>query len=239
MRNIPVIELLHASKHFGGRKAVDDVSLAIEDGELRGMIGPNGAGKTTILKMITGSCALDGGTIKFYGKEISRQKTWKRVREGISIKMQIPGVYLDLTLRDNLRIAAQRYAHGRKLSTKIESLVEMVGIHKLGNPLVKNIPHGQQQWLEIAMALASEPKLLLLDEPAAGMGPEETLFTAEIVKRVNDAGVTVLFIDHDMDFVGQIAKRVTVLHYGKIFAEGTMDQIRTNEEVAEIYLGKV
>lgn len=239
MSSIPVIELIHACKYFGGRKAVDDVSIRIEDGELRGMIGPNGAGKTTILKMITGSYELNGGKINFYGKDISKQKTWKRVREGISIKMQIPGVYLDLSMRDNLRIAAQRYYHGHELSMQIEGLLDFVGIGDLGNPLVKNMPHGQQQWLEIAMSLASKPKLLLLDEPAAGMGPEETLFTAEIVKRVNDSGVTVLFIDHDMDFVGQIAKRVTVLHYGKIFAEGTMNEIRNNEEVAEIYLGKV
>jgi len=239
MSDVQVIELIRASKYFGGRKAVDNVSLKIEEGELRGMIGPNGAGKTTILKMITGSYDLTDGVIKFYGRDISRQKTWKRVREGISIKMQIPGVYLDLSLYDNLRIAAQQYSHGRQLNKAIDELIELVGIGNLGDPLVKNMPHGQQQWLEIAMSLASKPKLLLLDEPAAGMGPEETKFTAEIVKRVNENGITILFIDHDMDFVEQIAKRVTVLHYGKVFAEGTMDDIRHNEEVAEIYLGKV
>jgi len=239
MSHVPVIELIHASKYFGGRKAVDNVSLKIEEGELRGMIGPNGAGKTTILKMITGSYDLTDGVIKFYGKDISRQKTWKRVREGISIKMQIPGVYLDLSLHENLRIAAQQYYHGRQLNRAIEDLIELVGIGNLGDPYVKNMPHGQQQWLEIAMSLASKPKLLLLDEPAAGMGPEETRFTAEIVKRVNENGITILFIDHDMDFVDQIAKRVTVLHYGKVFAEGTMDEIRNNEKVAEIYLGTV
>ena len=152
--------------------------------------------------------------------------------------MQIPGVYHDLTLRDNMRIAAQRYVAPRHLNEEIDRLIEMVGIQNLGNPLVKNMPHGQQQWLEIAMSLASKPKLLLLDEPAAGMGPEETQFTAEIVKRINATGMTIIFIDHDMDFVEQIAKRVTVLHQGRIFAEGTMAEIRQNEEVAEIYLGK-
>lgn len=233
------LELQNVNKRFGGRKAVDDVSLTIEVGELRGLIGPNGAGKTTILKLITGTYELDSGSIKFFGEDISHHKTWKRVRDGISIKMQIPGVYLDLTLRDNLRIAAQRYAHGRELNRKIESLLELVGINNLGNPLVKNMPHGQQQWLEIAMAVASEPKLLLLDEPAAGMGPEETAFTAEIVRRINNNGITVLFIDHDMDFVGQIAKRVSMLHLGRLFVEGTMDEIRNNEEVTEIYLGKM
>lgn len=234
----PIIDLQHVSKHFGGRKAVDDVSLTIEDGELHGLIGPNGAGKTTILKLITGTYELTAGSVHFDGKDISREKIWKRVRDGISIKMQIPGVYHDLTLRDNMRIAAQRYVAPRHLNEEIDRLIEMVGIQNLGNPLVKNMPHGQQQWLEIAMSLASKPRLLLLDEPAAGMGPEETQFTAEIVKRINATGMTIIFIDHDMDFVEQIAKRVTVLHQGRIFAEGTMAEIRQNEEVAEIYLGK-
>ena len=234
----PIIDLQHVSKHFGGRRAVDDVSLTIENGELHGLIGPNGAGKTTILKLITGTYELTAGSVHFDGKDISKEKIWKRVRDGISIKMQIPGVYHDLTLRDNMRIAAQRYVAPRHLNEEIDRLIEMVGIQNLGNPLVKNMPHGQQQWLEIAMSLASKPRLLLLDEPAAGMGPEETQFTAEIVKRINATGMTIIFIDHDMDFVEQIAKRVTVLHQGRIFAEGTMAEIRQNEEVAEIYLGK-
>jgi len=234
----PIIDLQHVSKHFGGRKAVDDVSLTIKEGELHGLIGPNGAGKTTILKMITGTYDLTAGKVFFDGKDISKEKIWKRVREGISIKMQIPGVYHDLTLRDNMRIAAQRYVSPKHINEEIDRLIEMVGIQDLGNPLVKNMPHGQQQWLEIAMSMASKPRLLLLDEPAAGMGPEETQFTAEIVKRINATGMTIIFIDHDMDFVEQIAKRVTVLHQGKIFAEGTMAEIRQNEEVAEIYLGK-
>lgn len=234
----PIIDLQHVSKHFGGRKAVDDVNLTIEEGELHGLIGPNGAGKTTILKMITGTYELTRGSIFFDGRDISKEKIWKRVRGGISIKMQIPGVYHDLSLRDNMRIATQRYVAAKHLDEEIDQLIEMVGIQGLGNPLVRNMPHGQQQWLEIAMALASKPRLLLLDEPAAGMGPEETQFTAEIVKRINATGMTIIFIDHDMDFVEQIAKHVTVLHQGKIFAEGTMAEIRQNEDVAEIYLGK-
>jgi len=234
----PIIDLQHVSKHFGGRKAVDDVSLTINEGELHGLIGPNGAGKTTILKLITGTYDLTAGKVLFDGRDISKEKIWKRVRDGISIKMQIPGVYHDLTLRDNMRIAAQRYVSPKHINEEIDRLIEMVGIQDLGNPLVKNMPHGQQQWLEIAMSMASKPRLLLLDEPAAGMGPEETQFTAEIVKRINATGMTIIFIDHDMDFVEQIAKRVTVLHQGKIFAEGTMAEIRQNEEVAEIYLGK-
>ena len=175
----------------------------------------------------------------FSGKDITKLPTWKRVREGISIKMQVPGVYLDLSLYDNIRIAIQRCASSKNMSSEIERLIELVGIKEIGNPLVRNMPHGQQQWLEIAMALASKPQLLLLDEPAAGLGPEETEFTAEIVKRINDQGTTIIFIDHDMDFVAKLAKKTTVLHYGKVFAEGSFEEVHNNPDVINIYLGKV
>lgn len=234
-----ILELEHASKHFGGLKAVEDVNLQIEEGSLHCLIGPNGAGKTTIFKLIMGIYPPTAGKIVFDGRDITKMPTFQRVREGISIKMQVPGVYLDLSLYDNIRIAVQQYVKYSEIDREIERLVKLVGIQEIGNPLVRNMPHGQQQWLEIAMSLASRPKLLLLDEPAAGLGPEETEFTADIVKRINEQGVSVIFIDHDMDFVSKIARRITVLHYGKIFAEGTFEEIHKNKEVADIYLGKV
>lgn len=234
-----ILELEHASKHFGGLKAVEDVDLQIEEGSLHCLIGPNGAGKTTIFKLIMGIYPPTAGKIIFDGRDITKMPTYQRVREGISIKMQVPGVYLDLSLYDNIRIAVQQYVKYSGIDQEIERLVKLVGIQDIGNPLVRNMPHGQQQWLEIAMSLASRPKLLLLDEPAAGLGPEETEFTADIVKRINQQGISVIFIDHDMDFVSKIARRITVLHYGKIFAEGTFEEIHKNKEVADIYLGKV
>lgn len=234
-----ILELENVSKHFGGLKAVDDVSLSIQEGTLHSLIGPNGAGKTTVFKLIMGLYELTAGTIRFYGKDLKKMPTWKRVKEGISIKMQIPGVYYDLALRDNIRIAVQNFGSKNTIDGRIDHLIDMVGIGGLGNPLVKNMSHGQQQWLEIAMALASEPKLLLLDEPAAGMGPEETKFTGEIVKRINAAGTSIIFIDHDMEFVKDISQKVTVLHYGHVFTEGSMSEIQENEEVVKIYLGKV
>lgn len=234
-----ILELEHASKHFGGLKAVEDVNLQIEEGSLHCLIGPNGAGKTTIFKLIMGIYPPTAGKVLFDGRDITKMPTYQRVREGISIKMQVPGVYLDLSLYDNIRIAVQQYVKYSEIDREIERLVKLVGIQDIGNPLVRNMPHGQQQWLEIAMSLASSPKLLLLDEPAAGLGPEETEFTADIVKRVNQQGISVIFIDHDMDFVSKIARRITVLHYGKIFAEGTFEEIHKNKEVADIYLGKV
>lgn len=234
-----LIELQDACKYFGGLKAVDHVNLAVKDGDLHCLIGPNGAGKTTIFKLIMGIYAPTKGRMIFNGKDITKLPTWKRVREGISIKMQVPGVYLDLSLYDNIRIAIQRCESSKNMPSEIERLIELVGIKEIGNPLVRNMPHGQQQWLEIAMALASKPRLLLLDEPAAGLGPEETEFTAKIVKRINDQGTTIIFIDHDMDFVAKLAKKTTVLHYGKVFAEGSFEEVHNNQDVINIYLGKV
>jgi branched-chain amino acid transport system ATP-binding protein len=234
-----MLELKHISKHFGGLKAVNDASINVKEGELHCLIGPNGAGKTTIFKLIMGIYPATSGRVLFCGEDLNKIPTYKRVKKGISIKMQIPGVYHDLSLRDNLRIAVQNYVKTKMIRGEIDKLIDLVGIHNLGNPLVRNMTHGQQQWLEIAMSLGSRPKLLLLDEPAAGMGPEETIFTAEMVKRINATGITIVFIDHDMDFVKQIAQKITVLHYGKVFAEGTIEDIRNNEEVVKIYLGKV
>ena len=145
----------------------------------------------------------------------------------MSIKMQVPGVYSELTLRENIRIAAQNFVKEKDIEKEIDRLIDVVGIKNLGNPLVKNMSHGQQQWLEIAMALASDPDLLLLDEPAAGLGPD-----------LNARGMTILFIEHDMNFVKRIAKDVTVMHNGRFFAEGSLEEILSNKEVAEIYLGK-
>lgn len=232
-----VLELKKVTKYFGGIKAVEGVDLTVKEGELHGLIGPNGAGKTTIFKLITGIYHPTYGKVFLGGKEITNMPAYKRSRMGLGIKMQIPGVYEDLTLRENIRIAAQNYVAKDRIEEEINQLIGSVKIDNLGNPLVKNMSHGQQQWLEIAMALASKPKILLLDEPAAGMGPEETAFTAELVKGLNKQGLTIIFIDHDMDFVSELAQKITVLHYGKKFAEGTIDEIKNDEGVKQIYLG--
>lgn len=234
-----VLELKKITKSFGGIKAVEGVDMEVKKGELHGLIGPNGAGKTTIFKLITGIYPPTHGKVYLDGTDITRLPAYMRSRMGLSIKMQIPGVYEDLTLRENIKIAAQNYVKKSELEKEIDELIKRVKIDDLGNPLVRNLSHGQQQWLEIAMALASKPKILLLDEPAAGMGPEETAFTAELVKELNRQGLTIIFIDHDMDFVSELAQRITVLHYGKKFAEGTIDEIKNHEGVKKIYLGTV
>ncbi|MCD7731257.1 MAG: ABC transporter ATP-binding protein [Oscillospiraceae bacterium] len=237
--NETILELVKVSKQFGGIQAVENFDFKVEKGALHCLIGPNGAGKTTVFKLITGLYPVSSGRVKFKGRDITGMSASKRARNGLSIKMQVPGVFEDLTLRENIRIAAGNYVGAASLDEETERLIKMVKLDSLGNPPVRNMSHGQQQWLEIAMALASNPELLLLDEPAAGMGPEETAFTAELVKELNAQGLTILFIDHDMDFVRSIAKEVTVMHYGKKFAEGTVDEISNHAGVKQIYLGNV
>lgn len=232
-----ILVLDKVSKQFGGIQAVEDFSMTMDKGELRCLIGPNGAGKTTVFKMVMGVYPASSGRIVFQGEDITSISASKRARKGMSIKMQVPGVYEELTLRENMRIAAENYVPKKQLDEEIDRLIELVHIQDLGNPQVKNMSHGQQQWLEIAMALASNPSLLLLDEPAAGLGPEETEFTAELVTSLNKQGLSILFIEHDMNFVRKIANQVTVLYYGKKFAEGSIDEIVNDERVIQIYLG--
>ncbi|MBD9061247.1 MAG: ABC transporter ATP-binding protein [Ruminococcaceae bacterium] len=234
-----ILELIKVSKQFGGIQAVEDFDFKVQKGEVHCLIGPNGAGKTTVFKLITGLYPVSSGRVKFKGVDITNMSAAKRARNGLSIKMQVPGVFEELTMRENIRIAAGNYISASQLEDETERLIKLVKLDKLGNPPVRNMSHGQQQWLEIAMALSSKPELLLLDEPAAGMGPEETAFTAELVNELNATGLTILFIDHDMDFVRQIAQKVTVMHYGRKFAYGTVDEISNDPGVKQIYLGNV
>ncbi len=233
-----VLEVKNLAKSFGGITALSSFNLTVRKGDIHCLIGPNGAGKTTVLKIITGVYPPTSGKVMLNGKNITGMKSHQIVSKGIAIKMQVPGVYPDMTLYENMVIAAQNYVPKKELDSEIKRLTRLTKIADLGDPLVKNMSHGQQQWLEIAMALASKPDILFLDEPAAGLGPEETDFTAQLVKDLNKQGMTILFIEHDMNFVRSIAKQVTVLHHGKKFAEGTLDDILNNEEVVEIYLGK-
>lgn len=232
-----IMEIEQLTVDFGGLQAVDHVDLVVNRGELRGLIGPNGAGKSTLFNLIMGIYTPTKGKVIFKGRDITPYPTWRRARLGIGIKMQIPGVYGELSGYENMRIAAQNYIAPKEIEDKISEIVNLMGIEDLLNQRVSNLSHGQQQWLEIAMTLSSEPELLLLDEPVAGMGPEETAYTAEIVNRLNNAGVSILFIDHDMEFVRQISEEVTVLHQGAVFAEGSIEEIEANEDVIEIYLG--
>ncbi len=234
----PMLALNGVSKQFGGLRAVSDLSLTVERGELRCLIGPNGAGKSTVFKLIMGFERPTSGTVIFDGVGIDSWPTWRRARQGLSIKMQVPGIYPELTVHDNMRVAAQYHVRASDMDAAIDRLLARVGLAGMTGELAKNLSHGEQQWLEIGMALSVNPKLLLLDEPTAGMGPGETEATARIVEALNADGMTIMVIEHDMSFVRRIARKVTVMNLGRIFAEGTIAEIEANQGVTDIYLGK-
>ena len=226
-----------ASKTFGGLAAVSAVSLAVQAGDIHCLIGPNGAGKSTLFRLIVGTFPPTAGRIEFAGAEVTAERPYQRVKRGMSIKMQTPSVFKELPVRQNIHVALQHHVARAQLGVEEERLLHLLDLdHDAAKP-AGELSHGQQQWLEIGMALALKPRLLLLDEPTAGMSPEETFRTGELLLRLNAEGMTILAVEHDMAFVRQIAKSVTVLHFGKVFARGSMAQIVADPRVAEIYLG--
>jgi ABC-type uncharacterized transport system ATPase subunit len=214
------------------------VNLALEEGEIHCLIGPNGAGKSTLFRLILGEHHPGSGDIFFAGENITALKSFARIHRGLSVKFQVPGVFKGLSVRQNLEIALQSRNRGDALAHEIDRLVTFTGLEAEQAQQAGNLSHGQKQWLEIGMAISLKPRLLLLDEPTAGMSPEETHLTGQMVQRLNADGMTVLAIEHDMAFVRQVAQRVTVLHLGQVFAQGSMEEIIADERVAAIYLGQ-
>ncbi|MCP1756826.1 branched-chain amino acid transport system ATP-binding protein [Bradyrhizobium elkanii] len=188
--------------------------------------------------MIVGLYPPTAGSIFFDSIDITAERPYARVQRGMSIKMQAPSVFKELPVRQNIQIALQERISGAECRAEEERLLALLNLADDSGKLAGALSHGQQQWLEIGMALALQPQLLLLDEPTAGMSPEETFKTGELIKSFNAEGMTVLVVEHDMAFVRQVAQRVTVLHLGKIFARGSLEAILEDEKVAEIYLGK-
>ena len=234
-----ILETRKLDKWFGGLHVTDEVDFTVETGEIHCLIGPNGAGKSTFFKLVLGEHAPSGGAIFYDGKDITKAKSFERIRRGISVKFQVPGIFQALKVRQNLQIALQHHLQGATLNEEIDRLLEFLKLKDAESQLAGSLSHGQKQWLEIGMAIALKPKLLLLDEPTAGMTPDETHATGEMVQALNAQGVSVLAVEHDMAFVRQIAQKVTVLHFGKVFAQGTIDAIVADERVAAIYLGEV
>ncbi len=232
-----LLDVQGVSKSFGGLFAVSDVDLDVAERDIHCLIGPNGAGKSTLFKLIIGTYAPSAGAILFDGADITQLPAFARVVRGMSIKMQTPSVFRALPVRQNLHIALQHHVRPRRESEEEERLLVLLGLAEHADRLAGELSHGQQQWLEIGMALALRPRLLLLDEPTAGLSPEETFRTGELIQRLNASGMTVLVVEHDMAFVRQIATRVTVLHLGRVFARGTIEDIIANPGVEEIYLG--
>ena len=232
-----ILETRGLSKRFGGLQVVADVNFSLPKGEIHCLIGPNGAGKSTFFRLILGEHHPSAGEIFYKNEPIGLLHPHQRVKRGISVKFQVPGIFSSLTAEHNLRIALQHHCALSELVEEVDRLLTFLRLDGSRRTLAGNLSHGQKQWLEIGMALALKPDLLMLDEPTAGMSPDETFETGELVKNLNEGGMSILAVEHDMNFVRQVAQRVTVLHFGKIFAQGTIDDIVSNERVAEIYLG--
>jgi len=230
---------------FDGFKAVDNLSLYVDKDELRVVIGPNGAGKTTLLDLICGKTKSTSGSIKFKNKELSALSEHQIVHAGVGRKFQTPSIYENLSVYDNLEVS---YPQGRtvfgaltfkrtdKVDARIKEVANEIFLGDLLSMEAALLSHGQKQWLEIGMLLIQDPELLMLDEPVAGMSVREREQTAELLNRISK-GRSVLVIEHDMEFVARIAHKVTVLHQGKILAEGDMKTVQNNPDVIEVYLG--
>ncbi len=230
---------------FDGFKAVDKLSLYVEKNELRVIIGPNGAGKTTVLDLICGKTRATSGSINFNGTELTRYPEHKIVQLGVGRKFQTPSIYENLTVLENLEIS---YPEGRgvfgsltfkrteQVTQRILEVAETIFLTELLNTQSGLLSHGQKQWLEIGMLLIQDPELLMLDEPVAGMSVSEREKTAELLNKICQ-GRSVIVIEHDMEFVKRIAHKVTVLHQGKLLAEGNMESVQNNPKVIEVYLG--
>ncbi|EMA28430.1 ABC transporter ATP-binding protein [Haloarcula japonica] len=225
-------------KQFGGFTATDDVDFSVSEGELRCLIGPNGAGKSTLLNLITGTYEASDGSIYYNGHDITNLDPHERVSRGISMKFQVPSVYGDLSVRENVRLPVQQFADGEERRRLVAEAIEAAGLTGYEDVAAGQLSHGQQQQLEIGMAAALEPDLLLLDEPVAGLDVAEREAIAERIRRLNEEqGIAFVVIEHDTDFVASIAEEVTVLHNGEVFREGPIGEIESDSEVQRIYLG--
>jgi branched-chain amino acid transport system ATP-binding protein/urea transport system ATP-binding protein len=232
-----ILETRALEKRFGGVRAIAGVDFKLARGELRCLIGPNGAGKSTFFKMLTAQIRPSAGQILFDGHDITRAQAHQISRHGIGIKNQVPDVYDGITVHENLWLAA-RYRHGaRAAQDKIDEILSRLDLVAIADHLVGELAHGQRQWVEFGMVTVLEPQVILLDEPTAGMTIEETNRTAELIREVNRT-TTIIVVEHDMQFIRQIARTVTVFHQGQILAEDTMQNIQRNQTVRDVYLGK-
>jgi branched-chain amino acid transport system ATP-binding protein len=241
------LQLESVAKVFGGLRAVDGVSLTVAPGERRALIGPNGAGKTTLFNLISGALPVTHGRISLFGRDVTRAAAHRRAWLGLARTFQISNLFPTLTVLENCLLAVQaltpaRLAMHRPLAgygglrDRARRTLDAVGLMDKADVPVRQLSHGEQRQLEIGLALAGEPRLLLLDEPTAGLSPAESRHMAQLLGTLDQA-MTVLIIEHDMDIALEVAREVTVLHYGRVIADGSRDEIRAHPMVREIYLG--
>jgi len=233
------------TKRYNGTLAVNNIDFEIPTGRIVGLIGPNGAGKTTVLDLICGRTRVSDSSIKFKNQEITGRKEQEIVRLGIGRKFQTPTIYEDLTVFENLELSLPRgrnvagalfWKRTEEVREQVKDVAAMIFLQDHLDRLAETLSHGQKQWLEIGMLLIQDPELLMLDEPVAGMSVSERAKTAELLKQIIK-NRSVIVIEHDMKFVETIAHRVTVLHQGKVLAEGDMQSVQANPKVKEVYLG--
>lgn len=243
----PALECRELTKRFGGLEAVSGLNLRVAQGERRGIIGPNGAGKTTFFSLISGLYPVSSGSILLFGQDITRVSTNRRTYLGLGRTFQVTNLFPTLTVIENLVIAAMglkwtKFSMIRPLSTyphlfkRAEEVLQSVGMGDKRGELVQNLSHGEQRQIEISLALISNPRVLLLDEPTAGLSPAESTMMTEMIYHL-DPQITLLIIEHNMDVALQVTERITVLNQGTVFAEGTPAEIQNMPQVQEIYLG--
>jgi len=244
-----ILETKGLTKRFGKLTAVDDVDLTVERGSTVGLIGPNGAGKTTFQSLIMGQYSATDGSVIFNGDDITGTDPYQRARKGIIKKFQVTRVYDSETLMENVRMAIR----GRTTSTlgllkshsdtdideEVHRLLEVANLAEKAYTEAGDLAHGEQQWLEIVMAVSTDPELLLLDEPTSGMGAQETNETIDLLNAIKaQTDVSMLIVEHDMDFIRRVSNNLTVLHHGAVLAQGSVEDVQNNETVKEVYLGR-
>jgi len=242
----PILRLRGIGRRFGGVHAVSDVNLEVRPGERRAILGPNGAGKTTLFNLISGEFPPSGGTVELFGRDVTRVPARKRARMGLSRTFQTSRLFLGLSLEDNLYLAVLGVGDGHlrmlpspkdgELREKARAMGEAVGLGDRLDSLVMDLSHGEQRQLEVGMARASEPKLMMLDEPAAGLSRAERVKLTNLLLEL-DPSITLILIEHDMDVALRVAQWVTMMHDGRVIVEGTPDEIRNNQTVHDLYLG--
>lgn len=224
------------TKNFGGLTAVDSVNFEVNEGEIRCLIGPNGAGKSTLLNLITGQLAASEGSVYFDGTDLTDLDPHERIDTGLSVKFQSPHVYENLSVRRNLMVPLQRTS--RDADRVLPETLEQIELAEEATTSAGDLSHGQQQRLEIGMAITLDPELMLLDEPVAGMSVDETADVAALIRSLHDDGMAFLVVEHDMEFVREISEQVTVLNQGAVFRQGSIQEIENDDAVRRIYLGE-
>jgi len=245
MHNPYILQVEKLSVSFDGFKALDDLTMTVGEDEIRAIIGPNGAGKTTLLDLVTGRTTPTSGNVRFKGQELTDLHEYQIVRTGVGRKFQTPSVYESLTVFENLEMSypdartcrsAYRFRRTKEVREKVEQIARTIYLEDHLHDRAELLSHGQKQWLEIGALLIQNPELLLLDEPVAGMSARERESTGQLLLEIAKNRAVVV-VEHDMDFVKKIARRVTVLHQGRLLAEGSMDDVQRNPKVIEVYLG--